>query len=251
MTKFFKIAFAPPGESGTSGDLSDTGVEVTIEPSSVDPTPDPTPDPIPDSTSESISAPTVPLDVFHKRIAALTRQREELQRQLAAQTTPTTTAPIGDLHTEAMALATQMRFNERADAIARAGQAQSSDFMTRIATLNSTFGVMSPQFIETIADVGGDESTAAKILYELGGNIAKTSEIMTMSPAKQAVALAKLLGKVTSDSVPPRSQAPSPITPRIGGGGRTSSASPDLSDPKVGIEDWIKQRDATANKRRR
>jgi hypothetical protein len=248
MDKFWQIFFAPPGETGAADVVvePEPAAESVAEPAVEQ-------EPVTES-SETLPPPTVPLDVFQRRIAALNRQKEELQRQLAAAAAaqPQVQAPaqVSDIQMEARALAEQMRLNEKADAIARSGQALAPDFMTRIATMNATFGTMTPQFIEAVHEAGGSDANAAKLLYELGGNIAKAAEIMNLSPTRQAIALAKLADKFEQPPAPPRPQAPAPITPKVGGG-KASTAVPDLSDPKTSIDDWMAHRQATARSHRR
>jgi hypothetical protein len=158
---------------------------------------------------------------------------------------------------EAEFLARQMRLNEKSNDIAVEGQAIAPDFMIRVNNLNSTLGTLTPQFLEALADAGGDAKTSAEILYALGADLGKAGTIMAMSPTKQAIALAKLAGelvvgkKVKETPQATRSNAPTPITPKIGGGQSRADAVVDLTDTKTPIDDWMAQRDAAAKGRRR
>lgn len=261
-----KIAYAPEGAAGGVGDLSDPGpVATPAAPPAVDPPPAPAATP----------PGAVPLDVFQRRVAALTRQKDEKDQRIAeleARVAAAPTAPVvppvtpsaphipgqpsPQTHQEALFLAEQMRINEKADAIAAAGREVAPDFMARVVTMNTTIGQMQNSFIAAVADVAGNDEVAAKIIYDLGGDLGKAAEIMAMSPTKQAVALTRLAAKHAPKEdadpmpkLPGRPAPPPPIVPKIKGGA-TPEPSVNLADPGMSIDDWMKQRNASARKRR-
>jgi len=259
MTRYVRIAFAPPGETGV-GDLNDPGGEVpptpvlNLEPPGDNPPPESTP-----ATPASI-----PLDVFQKRVAVLTRQKADLEARLAAQVqtppAPGATPPVlsGDDNERVITQrVAEIRLNEKSQEIANAGQALAPDFMLKVQTINSTLGTLTPGFIEALAEAGGDPATSAQILYELAGNLGEAGTILAMSPTRQAAILTKkamaIEAKKAGEAAPTirGSSAPSPITPRVGVSRSTSEGPKNLADPKVGIDDWMKERDASAKGRRR
>jgi hypothetical protein len=257
-----KVNWAPPDEGG-AGDLTNDQVAApvvappVVEESDVEPV----------APAEPV-AQVVPMDIFKRRVDTLSRQKAaaearqaELEAQLAqvssGQQPQVVAQPKGSVQEEAEFLARQMRLNEKSNDIAAEGQSIAPDFMLRVNNLNSTLGTLTPQFLEALSDAGGDAKTSAEILYALGGDIAKAGTIMAMSPTKQAIALAKLAGelevKKEAKKTPPpaRGNAPTPITPKIGGGRSPADQVVDLADSKTPIDDWMAQRDAAAKGRRR
>jgi hypothetical protein len=265
MNRYVRIAFAQPGEAG-AGDLNNDGggepqVQVSVGALELD-----VADP-PEPVVEPVAPTSVPLDVFQKRVATLTRQKADLEARnaalLAAQTqtpgvAPPTPAISGDDNERVIAQrVAELRLNEKSNEIAAAGQAIASDFMLKVQTINSTLGTLTPGFIEALAEAGGDPATSAQILYDLAGNLGEAGTILAMSPTRQAAILTKkamaIEAKKAGEAAPTirGSSAPSPIIPRVGVS-RSSNAGPkNLSDPKVGIDDWMKERDASAKGRRR
>jgi hypothetical protein len=164
--RFWEIAYAPPGE-GAPGDLSDDGSGAAV----VDPVLDLVVDPVVDPPVSVVPA-TVPLDVFQKRVAALTRQKAELEARLASQppqllpSTPVGQATDGDIERMVATRAAEIRLNEKSEAIANAGQAIASDFLIKVRTINSTLGTISPTFIEALDEAGGSPEVSAQILYD-------------------------------------------------------------------------------------
>lgn len=250
MEKFLRYArpvFAPD-LGGSAGDLTDPVEAVLEEPVEAE-APEPTPEPAPQG---------VPLDVFQRRVAALTRQKAELERErdearasLVAEPVAAATPPQPNMVMEAQALAAQMRFNEKSADVAAAGRELAPDFLSRIVNMNQMLGQLPTPFLEMVMEVGGSNEVAAKLLYDLGGDLAKASSIISLSPAKQVVALSKLLPGTARAPTPSHGTTPAPITPRVGSGGRAASAAVSLADPKMAVEDWMSQRDAEARTRRR
>ena len=261
--KYPRIAFAPPGEVG-AGNLNNDGggdpqVQVSVGALELDVAEPAEP------VVEPATPASVPLDVFQKRVAALTRQKADLEARnaalLAAQTqAPGVTSPVpsgDDTERVIAARVAELRLNEKSQEIANAGQALAPDFMLKVQTINSTLGTLTPGFIEALAEAGGDPATSAQILYELAGNLGEAGTILAMSPTRQAAILTKkamaIEAKKAGEAAPTirGSSAPSPITPRVGVSRASAEGPKNLSDPKVGIDDWMKERDASAKGRRR
>ena len=229
------------GDTVVTGDAPVGGLPASGEPSTVEPPPQ-----------------TVPAEIFRRRVAELTRKNSELQAQLAQAPQPTTPIPIvtgPNVAQEARIIAEQMRIDEKSQAIANAGQAMAPDFLLRVNNVNMTVGTLSNSFLEALAEAGdGDATVSAKVLYDLSGDLTKAATILQMSPAKQAIALAKLAqGVSVKKPVAPQVQkqtAPEPITPKIGGGRVVQQESVDVYNDKTDIDSWMQQRDATAKKRR-
>jgi len=81
----------------------------------------------------------------------------------------------------------------------------------------------------------------SKVLYELGSNPDKASQIVTMTPAARAIEIAKLaVGSVAPKATPVQlSNAPRPVTP-VDGSARTSSEPSDADSD----EEFFRKREA-------
>lgn len=237
--KYLRVARAPEGEVG-AGEVVQEEAPASEAPASEAPQGEAT-------ASEAPPAePTIPLSVFQRRVSALTRQKEELQQQIAQLSTtaqPPAAAPQANLAEEARALAAQMAFNEKANAVAAAGTAIAPDFLQRVHQVNAVLGELPQSFIEAVMEAGETHEGAAKLLYDLTGDVQRLAALAAMSPTKQAVALAKIQQEKTlaKKAPPPPRSAPAPIEPKIGGG-KAPAPTRSLNDQTLTMEEWARQR---------
>lgn len=252
--KYLRIARAPEGDDGVPDEIP--AEEVPAEEVEAQ-TPEETSQ---ETQPEAPSPAMVPADVFQRRVAALTRQKADLERRLelaelnrTVETPQTPRQP--DVVTEAQALAQQIVFNQRANDVAAAGQKIAPDFLTKIAQMNAMHGELPTHFIEAVMEAGEGNDGAAELLYDLANDHARAAQILGMSPARQAVALAKLqaekVGKKTQQPPIRKAQAvPAPITPKVGAGGAQPGAKKDIYDPKVSADDWMRLREQQIKEKR-
>lgn len=243
----------PEGASAAADGTVVDPAAVVDPPAAVDPDPTPAPQ-------------MVPVELMQRRIAAITRQKADLERELELErlnkqleppATPPTTAPAPrpNLVNEAQILAEQMRRNEKAQSVVNEGMALSQDFMLRINMMNQTLGQLPDSFLDAVMDAGESDRGAAELLYDLSQDLQKAGNILTMTPTRMAVALTKLKDGKAKPAAPkaaPKapSAAPAPIGPK-GSGGRSAPIAGDLNDPGLGIDDWMRQRNEAAQSSRR
>jgi len=225
------------------------------------------PPPVVEATVESAPAPVVepapsiPLDVFQKRIGVLTAQKKELERQLAERPAvspslaPTADPAPANLDALARQRAQQMRFEERitdiSNDIANAGHGIAPDFLPRVGTMSQILGIGPELYVETIYEAAErDPKAAAELLYELAKDPAKAGTIFSMIPTRQVMTLAKMAKPRGGVPSPTPLAPPAPIAPKVGGYAPRREAPVNLNDAKTSIDDWMKERDATARRRR-
>lgn len=240
-----RVCRSPEGEGG------DPAPDPVVDPPQV-PVPDPAPDP---------AQQMVPLSVMQRRIDTITRQKAELERQLELErlnkqlepddTKPT--PPVVSTIDEATIIAERMVRNDKANKVATAGQALAPDFLPQINILNQTLGGLPDHFIDAVIEAGETEEGAAKLLYELSKDIGKAGSLISMTPTKMAVALAKMnqeKKEVKKPAPKPVPTTPAPIEPKVKGG-EVAPEKIDLSKKETPIGDWIRERNAAARERRR
>lgn len=146
---------------------------------------------------------------------------------------------------EAQQRAGEADFNAQCNVEATKGKEVYSDWDQTLANFNMLGGLSRP-FLEAALETG----KAHEVIYALGKDMNKTSELFALSPLKQAVAITKfaaeLAAKPTGKSV---SSAPSPITPKVGG--KNSGPNPSLDDENLSMADFIKLREEQTKGRRR
>lgn len=116
------------------------------------------------------------------------------------------------------------QFNAKCNSVYEEGTDEFNDFGEAIKTL-TTLGMLHRDFLELVTDL--DDSH--KILYYLGTNPEEADRIQNLTPAKQALALAKLeAGKPVKKEVVKEekkiSKAPAPIKTVDANSGKNSSA---------------------------
>ena len=146
--------------------------------------------------------------------------------------------------TEARRLATQeaqnISFNNECNRVYGEGKEQFADFDDRLRAFQP-LGGLNPNIIAAALETG----KAAEVLHTLGGNLDEAARIFSLPPIKQVAELVKLAHSL--GGVKAVSKAPAPITPKIGGSGK---GTPNLEDPSLSTEEWMKLRNkALAAKR--
>lgn len=91
------------------------------------------------------------------------------------------------VETKAQELIAAKEFNDKCNAVYQDGSEEFDDFNDAVKTLG-TMGVMTQPFLDLVTDLDASH----KVLYHLGTNPQEADRIQSLSPAKQALALAKL-----------------------------------------------------------
>ena len=199
------------------------------------------------------------VDWRDKRIDKLTAQLAELRQKAANPASRAegekaiaeaadAEAEIDRLATEkAQMIAATVAFNERCNAAAKAGQEEfgTSEFNSRIAELTKLIDKTDPksgaaynQLLEAALETGN----APEILFNLGADLDKAEQLMSMSPVKMAVELTKMAAK------PPKeiSDAPKPITPVSRRSNSATQIDPDDKEKADSLSTaaWMARREA-------
>jgi hypothetical protein len=133
-------------------------------------------------------------------------------------------------------IAAANEFNAQVGREVQRGQQEHADFNTVAGNLQR-FGELPRTFVEAALATG----KGADIIYHLGGNLAEADRVLSLPPMAQAVAIAEISQKIATKALPKViSDAPAPITPRVGGTGRPT---PSLEDEKTSMSDWMKLRE--------
>lgn len=196
-----------------------------------------------------------------KRIGALTAQKHEAERTLAAARGEAeryrllveqmrsgdvdVQADVGqpqDIDTlvtqRAEQLAQQQQMVERGQSVSKVGAEVYPDFMTAVSTLDA-LGITGDQ----VNSLLGMED-AHKVIYSLGKNPEEAQRILSLPPIQQGRELERLASKPARAADPKAvSNAPKPISPVDG----VAAAQPDPT--KMSMDDWAKWREKTAKTR--
>lgn len=249
--KFLKIAFRP--EDGEGGESAEAATETEVETEAEAP------------EAQAPAPQMVPVDIMQRRIAALTRQKADLERQLelerldkevSPRKEPKTAVPPDgrpDIMSEAQIIAENLRREEKAQAVLSAGQAQNKNFLQEVQNMSQVLGQLPNHFLDAVMEAGDSPADSAALLFNLSQDLNLAGQILAQSPTKMAVSLANLVSKAKTSAPPPpnpKPSAPAPIKPKVGGGG-SSPASVQISDTKSPISDWMAERERTARKVRR
>jgi hypothetical protein len=165
--------------------------------------------------------------------------------------------PTGDIQRQineaAAQMASQQEFTRRCNEVAELGRRQYNNFDQRVQRLISLVdGSDSVQveryngFLSATMETGD----AARLIYDLGGDLNEASRIMAMNPVRMAVELTKMAGRATTTEA---SQAPRPLNPvATAGQSNRMSAQPDNPDTAdaLSIDDWMRQREEQIASRR-
>ena len=247
------MKFPTPLYAPETGDLNDPGVTPT-------PTPEPTPEPVvePDPAPPAAApTPSIPLEVFNKRVSVLTAQKRELEEKLKALApSAPLAAPAPDTNIEALAQQRALELNRVAtinsisNGIAAAGHEVAPDFLQQVGMMSNLLGVGPEVYVEVIHEAAeGDPKVAAQLLYYLAKDPTRAGTVFALPPLKQVLALTKMAKK--ESSTPARSATPAPIVPRASGRSQIPEVEVNLADKQVPIDAWMAKRDAEARARRR
>jgi hypothetical protein len=137
------------------------------------------------------------------------------------------------------------KFNEACNNLVDTGMEKFPDFDVALENMKSVGAVgpgADPTFINALLEL----KEPAKLFHHLGNLPEETARILTLSPTKQVIELARLEEKLAKPKVAQVSKAPAPITP-VGGGNARAEA--DITDSTLPMEEWIKLRDKTRRSR--
>lgn len=160
---------------------------------------------------------------------------------------------------EGARVATEQSFNARCNEAVSTGRAAHSDFdkvvLQDLTSISPTFDqrtgrpVLPTPFIEAALETGN----APEVLYALGQDANEATRIMSLSPIKQAIEVAKFASKLEAkkEEEPDKqvSKAPAPITPRAGAR-RATPAFTEYDTDNFSTEEWIKQREKKVREER-
>jgi hypothetical protein len=187
-------------------------------------------------------------------------KRRKLEEQLAAQLSPVT----GDenslteaeierrVNERAAALAQAQAFETRCQEIVRQGEQEfGTDAFRQSASELVKLRGDSPaerrhynEFLDALYETG----QGARVLHQLGGDLNEAARILALTPARMAVALAKM---ALSEPPAPASKAPKPVTP-IGSPSGTRERIPasdvERSD-RLSTAEWMARREAEIKSR--
>lgn len=147
--------------------------------------------------------------------------------------------PESQLKTEAQRIAAaamrEQEFTTKCNEMTADGlKAHPKDFMDKVAELGKIGE--NPQKMGMFMELAYETGHGAELIYQLGNNLDLANEVLSLSPTKLAMRLAKMAGEVKAPSVSSAPRPPEPIN------SRSPSATDDLRDD-MPIEDWMKKRD--------
>lgn len=128
------------------------------------------------------------------------------------------------------------RRNAACNATFEKGVADIPDFDDARVSLVSAFGHeinTKPEFLDAITELDNGH----QVFAELGRNPAEAERILSLSPVKMALEIARMGDKLAKPATPapkPISKVPPPVTP-VGGSAKTTTA---IDDPDVDQETW-------------
>jgi hypothetical protein len=155
------------------------------------------------------------------------------------QTRAPTQAEIDRLATErAKQIAAEQRFNEACNSVYEQGKGSHADFDEAVRGIGMLTGGAPPrEFLDAVTAL----PDGSEVYYQLGKNLDEAARIMSLSPVRMAVELAKLSGKPARA----KSNAPAPISP-VGG---TTRGEPDPD--KMSMNEWVRWREEQLRRNRR
>lgn len=189
---------------------------------------------------------------YHDRIGQLTARNKELEARLNTAPAPAATEQPGaaaaaltrdEINRRAVQLASEMKFAEECNAVVSQGKAEFNDFDASLSNLRNVIGIptaQGPVLPVALVEAALATGQGHKVLYELSKDPDKAYEIASLSPARQAVALAQFAATATAPKVKV-SNAPSPVQAKVGGGRVAGEAR--LDDDNLPIGEWMKLRD--------
>lgn len=150
-------------------------------------------------------------------------------------------------------MASVREFNRRCDEVAAQGRTQYQNFDQRVQRLVGLIDNNDPQqrdqynaFLNACLETG----QAARLVFDLGGDLNEASRIMAMEPVRMAVELTKLSTRATTTEA---SRAPSPLNPMASAAqAMRTSVQPDDADnaDSLSTEEWMRRREEQVASRR-
>lgn len=180
-----------------------------------------------------------------KRIARLIAEKHALQRErdaLAAVAAQSVAQPEPDVNARAQQIIEEREFNAQADALYAKGVTEfPGSFRDAVQALNSVApgGVMSRDFVDMVLAL----PNGAAVINALGTDVDRAADIFDLSPAKMAIEVAKLSGKLGSTAQRPVSRTPAPPSP-ISGPSTTATADPSKMSMQEFAVWWDSERKA-------
>jgi len=165
--------------------------------------------------------------------------------------------PTGDIQRQineaAAQMASQQEFTRRCNEVAELGRRQYNNFDQRVQRLISLVDGNDTAHVERyngFLNAAMETGDAARLIYDLGGDLNEASRIMAMTPVRMAVELTKMAGRATTTEA---SQAPRPLNPvATAGQSNRMAAQPDNPDTAdtLSMEEWMRQREEQVSTRR-
>jgi hypothetical protein len=140
-------------------------------------------------------------------------------------------------------MAAANRFNEACNNVAEAGKKEFAatwdESLKNLSLVGAVGQNTSPEFLETAIEL----KQPHKILHYLGKNLEEAERIVKLPPTKMAMEMARLEALLNAPAAPPPpaaiSSAPAPVIPVAGA---AKPGLPDLSDPNLPMEDYVRIR---------
>lgn len=165
----------------------------------------------------------------------------------------------GDIQRQITEAAAQMaaasEFTRRCNEVAESGRRVFTNFDQRVQRLT---GLVDPNDNQQVVHYNAflnaamETGEAARLIYDLGGDLNEASRIMAMEPVKMAVELTRLASRVSTTD---RSNAPPPINP-LGSAAnslpKNTLIQPDDADQSdnLSTEEWMRRREEQVASRR-
>lgn len=184
---------------------------------------------------------------YLRRIDEVTKARREAERERdalramldAGKTTPETPQQLPDVQRLAEQIAEQTRLTEASNRVYEQGKSAHPDFDVAVRQIVQVADLSQrPDFIEAVTSL----PNAPEVYYFLGKNPDEAAHVLSLTPVKMAIELAKVSAQVGRPKA--QSKAPAPISPV----GKSAAPSADLSDD-LPIDEWMKRREAMRQKR--
>ena len=150
--------------------------------------------------------------------------------------TDPTVVPVSEVERRANEIAQARTFTDQCNKIYTEGKGVHADFDARIADV-APFGGLTGPMVEAAMEMDNPH----EVLYGLMQDLEKFAEISTMSPVRQAAAIAKF-ASARAPAPAKKTNAPPPVRPVVGGG--RVPAEPALDDDNLPMEKWMAQRAA-------
>ena len=219
--------------------------------------------PQPPTGSAQAEAPKGPSksDWRDAKIAKLTARLREAQSLRPPSPTAAAVDPLAGPMTQqqidamvnerAALLAQQNEFNRRCNEMATAGMSEDPAFMQKVNGIQGIVDSTDPRAVQTynaLLEAALETGAGHKVLAKLGDDLNEAARILSLSPVKMGIELAKIamqdLAEPQRRATPQVSAAPKPIKPISG---RTSHENAQPDDPEEGthidIKEWMNRRE--------